>query len=521
MAQLTDSQIQALRNKGLSEEKIQALAVSKGYSIPEKGFLQKAGEALTQSTRRFGQSLAGAVGSQTNLGGKNLLEEGEAISDRVRNNMMKAIQDKRARGEDTKKLVNALKNLDQEVNFYDILNANTGGFTDKTAGQVVGEAAGVATDVLAFGTFGTAAKGMKAFQAGKGVPTALKGVQQAKTAGGFLSGAKRAAKVGALTGGVFGGAQTGALAAQEGANVGETLGAGVRGAALGGITGGALGGAIGGVTGRIAGRTQRAGNKSLNYALDFVSPEATKAARIEAGKQGRVTAPGLFRSAKIMPSRRDFQLAEAVEDVISSKNSVPKNVNLIEERVSEINAGVIDFIQNNKIRPFNTRQLQARLNEGSDDLRLVFASDTTAERTYNAVVDEFMKHVGKRDAIGLLKARQTFDNVPAIKKLLDTQRVGENTRKEVVLQVRRAANEYVADLLLEGSIYQDALRKETFLLEALGNAATKNQSTIGKNKIQLLTNKYPVLKWIIGGTAAGVVGASGIGVGSTIIGSTE
>lgn len=37
------------------------------------------------------------------------------------------------------------------------------------------------------------------------------------------------------------------------------------------------------------------------------------------------------------------------------------------------------------------------------------------------------------------------------------------------------------------------------MLEAIGNAAEKGAATIGKNNIQLLTEKYPILKWIAGG----------------------
>ena len=506
MAELNDTQIQTLRNKGLSEEKIQALAYANGYSLPKKGFLRRTGEALTQSTRRFGQSLAGALGSTALSSERKGLEETNQRARDVQTNLMRTIKEKRAKGEDTTRLINTLKSLDKEVNFYDILNANTGGSLDKTTGQILGEAAGVATDVLAFGTLP-----LKGFQA----------LKAAKTAGGFIRGAKEAAKVGALSGGAFGAAQGASLEAQEGGDIGKIAGATVKGGFAGASLGGVVGVAIGGVTGRIAGKAQRVENKALDYALDFVSPEPTKAMKIAAGKEGRVTTPGLLRPAKITPSTRDYRIAEVVEDVISPKNSVPKNIDLIDNRVSEINAGVIDFIKKNKIRPFNENQLRAKLNAGSDDLRLVFASDATAERTYKAVVDELMRHVAKKDAVGLLQARQAFDSVPAIKKLLSTQGVGENTRKEILLQVRRAANEYIADLLPEGNVYKEALRSESYLLEALLNAAKKNQSTIGKNKIQILTQKYPILKWVVGGIAVGVAGAAGVGVGGTIIGSSE
>lgn len=155
--------------------------------------------------------------------------------------------------------------------------------------------------------------------------------------------------------------------------------------------------------------------------------------------------------------------------------------------------------------------------EGNEDLKLIFASDSNAEKTYDAVVEAFMKQVAKKDTLGLFKARQSFDQVPAIRKLLETEGLGENVRREIVLAVRRSANEYVSSLLPANNPYRPLLTQESYMLEALGNIAEKNAKVIGKNNLQLITDRYPVLKWVIGGLA----GAAGVGVGGAIIGSTD
>jgi len=157
------------------------------------------------------------------------------------------------------------------------------------------------------------------------------------------------------------------------------------------------------------------------------------------------------------------------------------------------------------------------LNQGKDDLELVFASETNAEKTYDKLVDIFIKQLKEGDTAGLLKSRQAFDRLPAVKKLLETDIKGENARKEIVISVRRKANEYVASLLPEGNTFRDDLLQEHFMIEALGNSAKKNAGIIGKNQLQLLTEQYPILKWII----AGLAGSAGVGVGGVIIGSTD
>ena len=354
--------------------------------------------------------------------------------------------------------------------------------------------------------------------------------------------------------------------------------------------------------------------KELEYALDLTMPRTTRKVSEEAIAQGRITTPGVLRPTKITPNPRDNLVAESVQDVVSPKNSLTQNIEAINQKVSQVNAGVREMLATRKV-PFNRNQLKSRLNANKEESKLVFASDATAERTYNAVVDEFLKHVDKKDTLGLFEARQSFDKIPAIKKLLDSEGLGENVRRQIVLDVRRAANEYVADLLdsqqvasvmkylqpketrrlvenakkykkpedfvkaetaaldelkksdlyraarrridkavkkgdkttqeglvdegYENSTAQDlediwhmanskieptagkatraALRSESRMIEAIGNMAEKNASTIGKNQIQILTDKYPILKWVVGGAA----GAAGVGVGGTIIESLD
>jgi hypothetical protein len=87
--------------------------------------------------------------------------------------------------------------------------------------------------------------------------------------------------------------------------------------------------------------------------------------------------------------------------------------------------------------------------------------------------------------------------------------LGENTRKEIILQVRKMANEYIASTLPKDNPYRANMLQEHYMLEALGNIAEKSQNIIGKNKLQLLTQKYPAIKWIVGAAAtAAAIGSS-------------
>ena len=92
MATLTQSQIDTLRNKGLSDDKIQAIALQRGVEVPKESF----GRALIKSEIGFGQSIAGAIGGVVpSLAGGNLIEESNKVSRQIQDNMLKRIQEKR------------------------------------------------------------------------------------------------------------------------------------------------------------------------------------------------------------------------------------------------------------------------------------------------------------------------------------------------------------------------------------------------------------------------------------------
>lgn len=232
--QLSQSQIDALKNKGLTEEKIKALALSKGYQLPQQSTLGKVGSSLIQSERKFGQSIAGAIGGTFGLGGtKSKIDEANQRAEQVQQNLIQQIKEKRAKGEDTSRLVGALRTLDKEVNFYDILNSSTGGSLDKSAKQVFGEGFGVATDIIGAG----------ALPGGVG--------QVTKPAGGFLKGTVQGMKSGAIGGSIFGAAEGVTSGLEEDKSIGESIGTGIKQGVIGGIAGGTLGGIIGGISGKI------------------------------------------------------------------------------------------------------------------------------------------------------------------------------------------------------------------------------------------------------------------------------
>jgi hypothetical protein len=466
---------------------VEKTAGEKAVGVAEKVLDFTGGKELSQG---LGQSIAqrGTVKS---------IEETQKLQFETQGRIITALKERAIAGEDTTELENLLRSATADIQATGqeaegLLNPN-----ELTNKQVIGDALQLATT----------AGGAKVAGAVAG-----KTVQASGIGAGILQGAKTGAIAGAPLGALTGVSQ----GLQDDKTGKEIIGQGLVGAGTGVLAGGVLGGAIGGVAGGIKGAATRKQDKLTSFVDDLVSPKQTTKVKEQAFREGRVTDQGLLKAAKITPSSRDKQLGESVIEFVDPSKSAGQNLNIIDDKLGEINTGVKAYVKANKV-PFNTNQVESQLNAGKDDLKLIFASDKNAEKTYNAVVKEFMKNIKGKDTAGLFEARQKFDKIPAVKKLLDSQGLGENVKKEIVLTVRDRANKYTASLLPEGNKFRDTLLKESKMIEVIQNIAAKNAKEIGKNRLQSLAGKYPVLKLI----AAGVAGGASVGVGGALIGSTD
>lgn len=251
--------------------------------------------------------------------------------------------------------------------------------------------------------------------------------------------------------------------------------------------------------------SDKAFNDALKISREKLTPGMEEAAFIE----GRVGKQRLFKGAPVLPSRQEIRVAEAVQPLveggkITTKMAPAQKVSVLKQEIGTIDQEVKQMLSRPEYNiPFNAGQLKARLNAAKDDLRVVFASDPSTERTFDAVSDAFMESVKKKNMLGLFEGRQSFDQIPAIKKLLDGMKgaQGENLRREVILAIRNAANEYVGSSLPTNNPFRSSLKTESSLIRAIENIATQNKGITNEGLI-LSFLKSPVGR----ATQAGVVG---------------
>lgn len=196
----------------------------------------------------FGKSLA--VGADAGKRTKQVEKQlNEAMG--IQTNLLAKIKEKRASGEDTTRLMDALEQLSESIQKMggSATDFATQGLKDE---EVIGSALKFASTVIGAGTL-----------PGAGFKTL--GAQTFKE--GLKTGAIQGAKTGALFGGLSGAGQE-----IEDSNIDSILGEGgyadkffrgaVKGGATGALTGAVIGGLVGGVTGGLRGRALR--NKILD-----------------------------------------------------------------------------------------------------------------------------------------------------------------------------------------------------------------------------------------------------------------
>jgi len=282
---------------------------------------------------------------------------------------------------------------------------------------------------------------------------------------------------------------------------------------------GAKGGQVAGeaglkATGKVAGKVATSAEKRLSKqlvdeALDVIKPQLTKLEKQQALEAGRGTVsskilPRKFEKVSLLPSKQELKIAEELKGVVKKSKNPIDNISAIDQEIGKLaRLTETGLVNNNTI--FNKNHLKAFLNKTKEESRVVFGTDKALQNSYDAVIDEMIKQSTKTKGNlgGLLEARKNFDNVINQKfpKLLSSP-VGDVTKKNAVLDVRRAVNEFIESKLPEGNQFKELLKKQTLMYQGRKNIAKKTaslvDSSITKRAMSAL-RQNPLVGGITGG----------------------
>ena len=252
----------------------------------------------------------------------------------------------------------------------------------------------------------------------------------------------------------------------------------------------------------LAGKGVSAFRGRLSKTLQKTAPVLSSFKEQAAKEAGRVY-KSFFGRVKIKPTPKDIEVGKTVQGLVNSRNPF-KNILNLKQEIAKTDNLVGQGLQKNNVI-FNQNQLQSKLLAAKEESRVVFGSDKALENTYNSVSDEFMRIVNKGDKNlrGLFEARKAFDRIIDKKfPRLFNDLVTDAPRTNAVLDIRRAANQFIADKLPAGNVYKALLHKENLMFEAIKNIAAKSPK-LGTTPIGRLLKK----PFVQAGLATGVVGS--------------
>lgn len=266
---------------------------------------------------------------------------------------------------------------------------------------------------------------------------------------------------------------------------------------------------------------------SFKTAVEIGRPKVDAKMEAKAFTEGRLGEQRLFKGAPMQVSKAEGKIGEALQPMVESgelteKMSFPKQGEVIRTKLKDVNTGVRAYFSD----PANTSgltdaqikiKLKAYLNAAKADNDVLFGRDTTIEKAYDTVIDEFLKYLSQQKGTGDIKVLDTriaFDNfikgkLPQVFKHAYTGVLSptDNAKIQAVRDARTAANNLLSDILPANNPYKAALKTETGLIQALENISTKVGGITQTGKLQSFF-KTPL------GRATEIGGAVGIGTGA-------
>jgi hypothetical protein len=496
---LTQEEFYALRKKGLSLDQI--VGFEKGVKPPQPA--QTAGNAFQEpapETGGFGGFLGKARDFATSIIGGGKLAEGagmalaapgiqKSMSDAEQNlsntdlALVKRINEKKQRGEDTTRLENARNQLledmkssrDVSEDFIKALPSNR---------EVIGSALRLGATLVAPTIGGKAA--------------ALSGVAKGVT--GVGAGIARGAAAGAIGGAVEGGLQGLGTGIEQGGGVGDVALTTALGATGGALTGGVVGGAVGGFTGKLSQETK---------VLDAVTPQASELTPTQYKKllaKGQITPKTGTQPAQVIISDAQKEVAMKYKDLLGT-DPVRNSLN-ISDKIASLDEDVGSFLSQNNIK-FNKDALKNSLIKGIGEVDDITVDSAKLADAKTKIVDRFMAKLKSNDVHSLWEARKEFDQ--SIEKAFSG---APNVQKDMKIAFRNAAQDFISDYT-DDTTYSGLMKEMSNLFRLRDNIGIKAAKQRGYSAVGLWIKNHPKTANIVGWGSAG---AAATAVGSKILG---
>jgi len=274
--------------------------------------------------------------------------------------------------------------------------------------------------------------------------------------------------------------------------------------------------AKGAVRGAEAIRAARSGmlkRKNLEHALKLTMPIRYKKGKIsaleKAGKPGGAKVSKLTRRIGIEPSKEDLEVAKSVQDVISPRQNIVKNLERVNNKIARVSENeVLPFLKKNR-----TDIPEKEIAKALDKIEPspLVKTDRTLENTFSLV---------KKRMLEVIREKKAYDNVKLWRRRIDMDEMMKNefgdrmfnpeknfAVKDAYLKGRDAINDLITTKTPGGKAgFGDQMKLLSKMFRARYNMAEGSYKMVGTTAIKRMLQKYPWLKRIV---AYGLLGGGG------------
>lgn len=258
----------------------------------------------------------------------------------------------------------------------------------------------------------------------------------------------------------------------------------------------------------------RFGKTSAEKATEIVSPRLTP----KVAREAQTKTSGLSRKIEVVPDNRSKEMGEALKDVVKGR-SFSEDKELVRKAISD-EAETLSKKVEIANHPIPRRELKSAI--VSAERPVLIASDNTMNNAYDRVIKKAADIIDDVDGTvkGFFKGRKIFDDFveQQFPNLYSSDAM--TPMRTAIKNIRRSWNEYVSSQLPDNVGFQESLRKQNLMYDAVDNLSEKValgakeiQGEIGTKWWQRFGKKHPLIKkgaQIAGGaTVAGAAGRKG------------
>lgn len=263
-----------------------------------------------------------------------------------------------------------------------------------------------------------------------------------------------------------------------------------------------------------AGVGKALGKDALSSIVDDVTPTLTGKSLDKKIAKGGLTKSGILGTIQQQTTPQTKNIAQAVSQAVpnfSKLGTFTDKINAVRQAA---------FIEGDQLKQqieqsgkniiFPQKELAATLK--NIDLPFAIKSDTTLTNQFDLARSAAMKLAQENggNLSGLLQTRKDFDRL--VEKQFPNLYDRTNApMRDAIQGIRDSMNNFLEEKLPAGSGYKESLKKQSLLLKAATNMASKARQEVGSNGLSRFAGRHPLLKGIGSKVLTGALGGLGFG----------